>query len=67
MAPSHGRADEPVPSAENQATLDEAEEQQLAAAFTAPQWLGDLGRTSWLLVGVAALLAIGLGCSAKRR
>jgi predicted PurR-regulated permease PerM len=30
---------------------------QLSAVFAAPRWLRDLGLASWLLVGVAALLA----------
>jgi putative heme transporter len=31
--------------------------EQLSAVFSAPRWLRDLGLASWLLVGVAALLA----------
>ena len=30
---------------------------QLSGAFTTPRWLRDLGRSSWLLVGVLALHA----------
>src|SRR4029453_4721269 len=30
---------------------------QLATVFAAPRWLRDLGRTSWLLVGLFLLLA----------
>lgn len=30
---------------------------QLSTVFTPPQWLRDLGRTAWLLVGVFALTA----------
>ena len=29
---------------------------QLSGAFTTPRWLRDLGRSSWLLVGVLALV-----------
>ena len=29
---------------------------QLSGAFTTPRWLRDLGRSSWLLVGVLVLL-----------
>jgi hypothetical protein len=29
---------------------------QLTGAFTTPRWLRDLGRSSWLLVGVLALV-----------
>ena len=37
--------------------LSPAEAGQLATAFTPPRWLRDLGRTSWLLVGLFVLLA----------
>jgi len=37
--------------------LEASEAQDLSSAFAAPRWLRDLGRTSWLLVGVFALLA----------
>jgi predicted PurR-regulated permease PerM len=37
--------------------LKPAEAGELASAFAAPGWLRDLGRTSWLLIGVLALLA----------
>ena len=37
--------------------LDAQEVRQLATLFTPPRWLRDLGRTSWLLVGVLLLLA----------
>jgi hypothetical protein len=30
---------------------------ELATVFSAPRWLRDLGRTSWLLVGFLALTA----------
>jgi predicted PurR-regulated permease PerM len=36
--------------------LAPAEAGQLASAFASPRWLRDLGRTSWLLVGVFALV-----------
>ena len=36
--------------------LGSAEAGQLASAFAPPRWLRDLGRASWLLVGVFALL-----------
>jgi len=37
--------------------LAPAEAGELATVFAAPRWLRDLGRTSWLLVGVFAVLA----------
>jgi predicted PurR-regulated permease PerM len=37
--------------------LDAAQARELATAFSPPRWLRDLGRTSWLLVGLFALLA----------
>jgi predicted PurR-regulated permease PerM len=37
--------------------LNTDEARQLARAFAAPQWLQDLGRTSWLLVGFFVLVA----------
>jgi predicted PurR-regulated permease PerM len=37
--------------------LDELQEAQLSSVFAPPRWLRDLGRSSWLLVGAAALLA----------
>jgi predicted PurR-regulated permease PerM len=43
-------ADEPIPSDELSA---------LSSTFAAPRWLRDLGRTSWLLVGVLLVL-VGL-------
>jgi predicted PurR-regulated permease PerM len=36
--------------------IDKTELQQLSTAFAAPKWLRDLGRTSWLLVGLFGLL-----------
>ncbi|HEX3686699.1 MAG TPA: AI-2E family transporter [Gaiellaceae bacterium] len=36
--------------------LAPAEAGQLASVFASPRWLRDLGRTSWLLVGVFALV-----------
>ena len=35
---------------------DRAGRAQLTGAFTTPRWLRDLGRSSWLLVGVLALV-----------
>jgi predicted PurR-regulated permease PerM len=46
-------APEPVPF-----ELAAAEAGELASTFAAPRWLRDLGRTSWLLVGFFALLAV---------
>jgi predicted PurR-regulated permease PerM len=43
-----------VPGAEQIGT---AQLQELATVFGAPRWLRDLGRTSWLLVGLFALIA----------
>src|SRR4051812_39017794 len=37
--------------------LAASDARDLGSAFAAPRWLRDLGRTSWLLVGVFALLA----------
>jgi len=37
--------------------LNAEEARRLARAFAAPQWLQDLGRTSWLLVGFFVLVA----------
>ena len=37
--------------------LDAVQERQLATVFEPPRWLRDLGRASWLLVGVVALVA----------
>jgi predicted PurR-regulated permease PerM len=37
--------------------LAPAEASELATVFAAPRWLRDLGRTSWFLVGVFAVLA----------
>ena len=37
--------------------IDTDELRELSAVFSAPRWLRDLGIASWLLVGVAALLA----------
>ncbi|HSC90218.1 MAG TPA: AI-2E family transporter [Gaiellaceae bacterium] len=37
--------------------LDAVQERQLASVFEPPRWLRDLGRASWLLVGVVALVA----------
>ena len=45
----------PVP-AEEVVQLDAAELAALTTTFATPHWLRDLGRTSWALVGVAALL-----------
>ena len=45
----------PVP-AEEVVQLDAAELAALTTTFATPHWLRDLGRTSWALVGVTALL-----------
>jgi len=37
--------------------IDAAQARELGTAFAPPRWLRDLGRTSWFLVGVFALLA----------
>ena len=47
----------PLPRAAAQAALDEVQARQLSSVFEPPRWLRDLGRASWLLVGVVALLA----------
>jgi putative heme transporter len=39
--------------------IDKTELQQLSTAFAAPKWLRDIGRTSWLLVGLFGVL-VGL-------
>jgi predicted PurR-regulated permease PerM len=53
--PGHRRTTDARP--EQLARLDAAELGQLASVFAPPRWLRDLGRASWLLVGVAALIA----------
>jgi putative heme transporter len=53
--PWHRDRDPPV-RPESVVALDEHESEELASVFAAPRWLNDFGRTSWLLVGVAALL-----------
>ena len=46
------------PAAESQSfELGSGDAGELESTFSAPHWLKDLGRTSWLLVGVFALLA----------
>jgi putative heme transporter len=40
-------------------SLDEQQQRQLSSVFEPPRWLRDLGRTSWFLVGIVALL-VGL-------
>jgi putative heme transporter len=50
-----GRAQTGAPTEEYQVIQVDVE--QLSAVFSAPRWLRDLGLASWLLVGVAALLA----------
>ncbi|HXV33572.1 MAG TPA: AI-2E family transporter [Gaiellaceae bacterium] len=45
----------PAPDENHQVVQIDVEE--LSAVFSAPRWLRDLGLASWLLVGVAALLA----------
>jgi putative heme transporter len=42
---------------ESVVALDDSQTEELASVFAAPRWLTDLGRSSWLLVGVAALIA----------
>jgi predicted PurR-regulated permease PerM len=60
--PEHG--DEPKRPAADEAhrepeviKIDSDQLRELSAVFTAPRWLRDIGVASWLLVGVAALLA----------
>lgn len=48
-----------APDAQTRPGLDELQERQLSSVFEPPKWLRDLGRASWLLVGVVALL-VGL-------
>jgi predicted PurR-regulated permease PerM len=50
---------EPALAAQAAHALDETEEEQLSSVFEPPRWLNDLGRASWLLVGVFALI-VGL-------
>ena len=52
------RRDGAVKPAEPQSVeLSPAEAGQLSTVFTPPRWLRDLGRASWLLVGLFALIA----------
>jgi predicted PurR-regulated permease PerM len=46
-----------APAARPSVELSPAEVGQLATVFAPPRWLRDLGRASWLLVGLFALLA----------
>ena len=51
---------EPQPGAEHQVVEVEIDPDQLRAlsnVFSSPKWLRDLGLASWLLAGVAILLA----------
>jgi predicted PurR-regulated permease PerM len=45
-----------APAPEEAVALDDRQTQELASVFAPPRWLNDLGRSSWLLVGVAALI-----------
>ena len=45
-----------APAPEDAVSLDERQTEELASVFAPPRWLNDLGRSSWLLVGVAALV-----------
>jgi putative heme transporter len=50
--------DEPrTPHDEEEHHVIQVDVEELSAVFSAPRWLRDLGLASWLLVGVAALLA----------
>jgi putative heme transporter len=40
-------------------SLDDVDERQLSSVFEPPRWLRDLGRASWLVVGVVAVV-VGL-------
>jgi putative heme transporter len=54
----HKGAGEPQPAAQGEEhQVIQVDLEELSAVFTAPRWLRDLGLASWLLVGVAALLA----------
>jgi putative heme transporter len=53
----HRRTVPPAGPSESFVGLDELQAAQLSSVFAPPRWLRDLGRASWLLVGVAALLA----------
>jgi predicted PurR-regulated permease PerM len=53
----HRRTRPPAGPSESFVGLDELQAAQLSSVFAPPRWLRDLGRASWLLVGVAALLA----------
>ena len=46
-----------APAPEEALSLDARQTQELASVFAPPRWLRDLGRASWLLVGVAGLVA----------
>ncbi|MGH3041026.1 MAG: AI-2E family transporter [Gaiellaceae bacterium] len=46
-----------APHGEEEHHVIQVDVDELSAVFTAPRWLRDLGLASWLLVGVAALLA----------
>ncbi len=54
------RRGEPAPVAATPEPIPSDELSALGSTFAAPRWLRDLGRTSWLLVGVLAVL-VGLG------
>jgi predicted PurR-regulated permease PerM len=47
----------PKPVGDEEHHVIQVDLEQLSAVFSAPRWLRDLGVASWLLVGVAALLA----------
>jgi predicted PurR-regulated permease PerM len=46
----------PSPAPRPDGVLDAIQERQLSSVFEPPRWLRDLGRASWLLVGVVALV-----------
>ena len=54
------RRGEPAPVVATPEPIPSDELSALGSTFAAPRWLRDLGRTSWLLVGVLAVL-VGLG------
>ena len=57
----------PLPQAAPDRPLDEVQAHQLSSVFRPPRWLRGLGRASWLLVGVVALVAGLVGCSRRPR
>jgi putative heme transporter len=56
----HAESDGTTPEAQLATqSLDDVDERQLSSVFEPPRWLRDLGRASWLVVGVVAVV-VGL-------